>query len=194
MSSSRGVACLPESCPPCVSPYCLSDPSAVVPGKTRQPALRCSASAAVLAVARMNDPLVGFGSPAECNPMRSRRPLRIAAAFVRFFPLQRVRQHVSCPDVPGRTLRLQRSTPLTFYTLAAYATISRGIRSWGSPFGAFPSHFIPDPLSRSRREPRRVQALRPAVWPLPAYRLSRARPTNQFADRYPRPVSGLCSL
>jgi hypothetical protein len=108
MPSSRGVACRSESCPPCVSPYCLGDPSAVVSGVTRQPALRCSASAAVLAVSRMNDPLVGFGSPSECGPKRSQRLLRIAAAFVRFCPLQRVRWHAPCPDVPGRTFRLRR--------------------------------------------------------------------------------------
>lgn len=70
--------------------------------------MRCSASAAVLAVSRMNDPLSGFGSSSECDPKRSQRPLRIAAAFVRFRPLQRVWSRARSPDAPVRRFRLRR--------------------------------------------------------------------------------------
>jgi len=44
-------------------------------------------------------------------------------------------------------------TPLTVRTLATYAPISRGTRSWGSPFEAFPSHLVPTRF-RGRNEVR----------------------------------------
>jgi hypothetical protein len=84
-------------------------------GRTRQSAMRCSTSAAVLAVSRMNDPLSGFGSSSECDPKRLQRPLRIAAAFVRSRPLQRVRSRARSPDAPVRRFHLRRFDALDVY-------------------------------------------------------------------------------
>jgi len=62
-----------------------------------------------------NHPLMGSGSPSECDPKQPQRSLRIAAAFVRFRPLQRVRSRARCPGVPARTFRLRRFDALGVY-------------------------------------------------------------------------------
>jgi hypothetical protein len=85
-----------------------------------------------------------------------------------------------------RRLRLRRFNVLDgFRAPVIYAAIARSIRSWGSPFEAFPSHFVPTHC-RVRDESRATGASLGSPWPLPTYRFRMCRPTNKFAVRRTR--------
>jgi hypothetical protein len=76
---------------------------------------------------------------------------------------------------------------------AIYASISRSIRSWGSPFEAFSSHLIPSTVVFGMRaatdNPTGPSSCGFAHLPFPI-----AYPDYKFAVCTIGPVSGLCSL
>jgi len=80
-----------------------------------------------------------------------------------------------------RRLRLRRfDVPDGFRAPVIYAAIVRSIRSWGSPFEAFPSHFVPT-RCRVQDESRASGVSLGSPGPLPTYRLRMCRPTNKSA-------------
>lgn len=113
---------------------------------------------------------MGFGSPSEYDPIRVRRPLRAAAAFLGFPPLQRMSVAAGCSGSHAGAARLRRFDVLDGHD-RALASMSRRLRSWGSPCEAFPSHLAPTRCrvrDESRAEARSIDLVRP----LPACRFA----------------------
>lgn len=130
---------------------------------------------------------MGFGSPAEYDPKRLRQPLRAAAAFLRFLPLQRIQSRTLCPGLPAGTSRPRRFNVLDDPSFSRF--MPRFLVA--SAPGVHPTKLFP--LTWSRLAVAfRTGAVLPAnlsvrPWPLPAYRFQMCKPTNKFAVRRIRP-------
>jgi len=131
--------------------------------------------------------LLGLGSPAKYDPKRLRQPLRAAAAFLRFPPLQRLQSRMQCPGLPARTCRPRR------FNVLDGPSSSRLMPRFlvATALGVHPTKLFP--LTWSRLAVAfRTGAVLPAnlsvrPQPLPAYRFRVCRPTNKFAVRRIRP-------
>ena len=75
-------------------------------------------------------------------------------------------------------------TSMTVPRPSLYASIARGVRSWGSPFEAFPSHLVPSPLVRGN-ESRAGGNVSVPSRPLPTYRLRARFPSNNRGVTHP---------
>jgi len=126
--------------------------------------------------------LVGFGSPSEYDPNRLRRPLRAAAAFVRFRAPTAFSDMGTLAMHPfANTGRLRRFDVLDGVAPASYARLL-GHPLLGFTLGSFSLSPGPGSLSRPEREPCRMSAnLSVCPRPLPTYRLRMCNPTNKFA-------------
>jgi hypothetical protein len=134
-----------------VPPYCLSDPSVWFRRKIQRATLRCFVPTLVRGA---HSTAVSPRLWRSCRvlPERLRRPSRATAAFVRFCT------PTTCPITSALRWRArQRPPPSTFQrpwrVLAPtiFAPIAQSLRSWGSPFEAFPSHFVPPAVAFGTR-------------------------------------------